>query len=286
MTTASDQISETNDIRENTENGLYYRYWSATISTKGVVLLIHGLGEHCQRYEHLAAYLNQAGYAVSSMDLPCHGESAGTRGHVDSFDVFENAALELYKRTKIRHPDAPIFLLGHSMGGLIATRLLLNHQDKFQGALLSGSAIQSPQEPPRWQVAIIKLVAKIFPKARMLELDATAVSRDPKVVEKYMADPLVSKDKLSAQFLVSMSNAMQECKDAATSINLPLKLMHGSDDVLTAPAGSKLLHDTVSSIDKQLTVYDGLFHEIFNEPEYESIFAEMVNWMDQRIQPQ
>lgn len=283
MKTASEQISETNNISETIENGLYYRQWLPTSDIKGVVLLVHGLGEHCQRYEHLAAYFNQAGYGINTMDLPCHGKSTGTRGHVYNFDLFENAVLELYKRTKISHPNTPLFLLGHSMGGLIATRLLISHQDKFQGALLSGAAIQSPQEPPSWQVAIIKLIAKILPKAPMLALDASAISRDPKVVEKYMADPLVSKDKLSAQFLVSMTNAMQECKDSAKNINLPLKVMHGSDDVMTAPAGSRLLHDSVSSNDKQLTIYDGLFHEIFNEPEYESIFAEMVCWMDERI---
>ena len=276
MTTASEQISDT------IERGLYYRHWPAAKS-KGVVMLIHGLGEHCHRYEHLAAHLNQVGYTLSSMDLPSHGRSDGIRGHIDSFDVFENAVLELYRRTKDSHPNSPIFLLGHSMGGLIAARLLLNHQDKFQGAMLSGSAMQSPQEPPAWQVLIIKLVAKFFPKAQMLALDASAVSRDPAVVEKYMADPLVSKEKLSAKFLVSMTEAMKQCKDNAAKITLPLKIMHGSADVMTAPEGSQTLCDSVSSSDKQITIYDGLFHEIFNEPEAETIFAEMVSWMDARV---
>jgi alpha-beta hydrolase superfamily lysophospholipase len=130
---------------------------------------------------------------------------------------------------------------------------------------------------------IIKLVAKLFPKAQMLALDASAVSRDPEVVAKYMADPLVSKDKLSARFLVGMTEAMQECKDKAENISIPLKIMHGSADVMTAPSGSQLLHDSVSSNDKQITMYDGLFHEIFNEPEAESIFTEMVSWMDARV---
>ena len=282
MTTASDQSSESSHVSERTSNGLYYRHWPKA-KAKGVVLLVHGLGEHCQRYEHLAAYLNQAGYAMSSMDLPGHGKSDGARGHADNFDVFQNAVLQLYKRTKASIPKLPIFLLGHSMGGLIATRLLLDHQDKFKGAMLSGAAIQSPQEPSALQVTIIKLVAKLFPKAKMLALDASAISRDPIVVEKYMADPLVSKEKLSAQFLVSMTNAMQECQDKADKINLSIKIMHGSSDVMTAAAGSQLLHDSVSSSDKQITIYQGLFHEIFNEPEGETIFAEMVSWMDARI---
>ncbi len=270
------------NISDSTVNGLYYRQWQAE-NSKAVVMLVHGLGEHCQRYEHLAAHLNHAGYSLSSMDLPCHGKSEGPRGHIDSFDVYQDATLELYKRIQENHPNQPVFLLGHSMGGLIATRLLLSHQDKFQGALLSGAAIQSPQEPPSWQVALIKGIAKLFPKAKMIALDASAVSRDPKVVEKYMSDPLIGHEKLSAQFLVSMTNTMEQCKNDAGDISLPLKVMHGSADVMTAPEGSQLLYHAVSSKDKEITLYEGLFHEIFNEPEGDSIFAEMVAWMDQRL---
>lgn len=267
---------------EVTQEGLYYRHWPALANTKAVVLLVHGLGEHSQRYDHLAAHLNKADYALSSMDLPGHGKSDGARGHIETFDVFENAVLGLYRKTVKENPGKPIFLLGHSMGGLIATKFLLNHQDKFKGAMLSGAAIQSPQEPPAWQVGLIKLIAKLLPKTPMLALDGSGVSRDPKVVENYMADPLVSKAKLSAQFLVSMTNAMQDCKDHASKISLPLMIMHGSADVMTAPEGSQLLHDSITSNDKQITLYDGLFHEIFNEPEAESIFSEMVAWMDDR----
>lgn len=268
---------------ELTENGLYYRNWAAEGDTKGVVMLIHGLGEHCQRYEALGSYLSKAGYALCSMDLPSHGHSEGQRGHVDNFNVFQQAALGLYQHIKTAYPDTPVFLLGHSMGGLIATRLLLDHQNKFQGALLSGAAIQSPQEPPAWQVLVMKAIAKLFPKSPMLQLDASAVSRDPKVVEKYMADPLVSKDKLSAQFLVAMTNTMEQCKSEAAKISLPILIMHGSADVMTAPEGSELLHDSISSTDKQLTIYDGLYHEIFNEPEAKSIYGEIVDWMTARL---
>ena len=272
-------------ISETLEQGLYFRHWPTALDApaKAVVMLVHGLGEHCQRYDHLASHLNLAGYALSSMDLPGHGKSDGERGHINSFTDYESAVLALHARTKVLYPDTPIFLLGHSMGGLIATKFLLGHQDKFAGAMLSGAAIQSPQEPPSWQIAIIKVIAKLFPKAQVLALDASAVSRDPAVVEKYMNDPLISQAKLSAKFLASMTNTMQECKDNAKLINVPIKIMHGSADVMTAPEGSQLLHDTVESKDKTINLYDGLYHEIFNEPEKEQIFAELVSWMDSRI---
>jgi len=273
-------------ITECTDQGLYFREWmlpesSASTELKAVVMLIHGLGEHCQRYDELAQYLNSNGYVVSSMDLPNHGRSDGHKGHVDSFAMFQDAAKNLYTRIKHKHSNTPVFLLGHSMGGLISTRFLIDHQDKFKGALLSGAAIQSPQAPPAWQVSLIKMIAKLFPKAGMLALDGNLVSRDQKVVDAYVADPLVNNNKLSAKLLVEFFKTMDEAKQGASAINLPMLIMHGTADGLTAPSGSKWLYDSVTSSDKTLKLYEGLFHEIFNEPEAQSIYAEVVDWLDQ-----
>lgn len=266
-----------------TENGLYYRQWptSHVIDSK-TVLLVHGLGEHCERYAPLAAALNDVGFNVCSMDLPGHGKSEGTRGHIDSFKDYHQAVLGLRAKIADWYPNQKVFLLGHSMGGLISTQLLLDHQDLFAGALLSGSAIQSPQTPPAWQIFLMKLISKVAPKAGMLELDASCISRDPEVVNTYMNDPLVNKGKLSAKFLVGMFGAMNECKKRASAISLPIRIMHGGGDVMTAPAGSELLYNTVSSTDKELKIYDGLFHEIFNEPEAPEIYKEIVNWLVKR----
>jgi len=270
-------------VNENqfTEDGLYYRHWPTNSNTtKATVLLVHGLGEHCERYNPLATALNNAGYALCSMDLPGHGQSEGDRGHINLFSDFQDAALKLHAKVKKWYPEKPIFLLGCSMGGLISARLLLDHQHLFKGALLTAAAIQSPQAPPKWQTIIITLIAKILPKLPILALDASCVSRDPNVVEKYMSDPLINKDKLSAGFLTQMLVAMNECKDRASEINLPIRIMHGSADVMTATAGSELLHRQVSSNDKELKIYEGLYHEIFNEPEAESIYAEVIAWLD------
>lgn len=265
----------------NIENGLYYRHWPAT-DCRGVVVLVHGLGEHCERYGAIAAALNGAGYALCSMDLPGHGRSEGRRGHIDKFSDYRDTALTLHEKAGAWYPGVPVFLLGHSMGGLIATHILLDHQSLFRGALLSGAAIQSPQEPPGWQVAIIKGVAAIAPKAGMLVLDASGISRDQSVVETYMNDPLVNKGKLSARFLVEMFNTMDECRTRASEITLPIRIMHGSEDVMTAPEGSQLLFDSIASSDKEIKIYQGLYHEIFNEPEAADIYAEVIAWLDQR----
>ena len=264
------------------ENGIHYRNW-AIDNPKAVVLIVHGLGEHCERYNAVATDLNAAGYAVASLDLPGHGNSEGMRGHIDQFTQYGDAALTQYQKTTEAYPDVPVFLLGHSMGGLIGAHLLLNHQDKFVGALLSGPAIQSPQEPPAFQVMIIKLIAALFPKLGVLVLDASGISRDPAVVEDYMQDPLVNKGKLSAKLLVEMFNTMDECKADGGKISLPIRIMHGSKDDMTAPEGSELLHGLVGSQDKELKIYDGLMHEILNEPEGPEITQEMIAWMDARL---
>jgi len=266
-------------VNEHTDDGFYYRSWLAE-KPKAAILLIHGLGEHCQRYDHLGAALTKQGYSLYSMDLPGHGKSPGPRGHVDDFSVFQDTTLSLFNSVQTQAPEIPKFIIGHSMGGLIVSRFLLEHQALFSGALLSGPAIQSPQEPPAWQVSLIRLIAKITPKAKMLGLDASGVSRDPVVVEKYMADPLISKEKLTAKFLVEMTDTMETVKQRASEITLPILLMHGSADSMTAPEGTRLLHDSCASLDKKMTLYDGLYHEIFNEPEQEQVFTDMIAWLN------
>ena len=263
-----------------TNQELYYQSWQTDNTPKANVLLVHGLGEHCHRYETLASYLNSAGYSLYSMDLPSHGNSYGTPGHIDSFEVFQDSVLKLYGRIMASQADIPMFILGHSMGGLIVTRFIQKHQEKFIGALLSGAAIESPQKPATWQINLITLIAKLFPKFGAMQLDASGISRDPAVVENYRNDPLVHKGKLSAKFLVEMNNTMEQAKLEANKITLPILIMHGGSDPMTAPSGSQFLYDNVNSGDKTLNIYDDLMHEIFNEPEAPSIYKEMVNWLD------
>lgn len=264
------------------ENGIHHRHWSVDGDARAVVLLVHGLGEHCERYDTFADACNAAGYAVCSIDLPGHGHSDGLRGHINSMNEFSDAVLGLHSLVKNEYPDLPIFLFGHSMGGLIATQLLLDQQSLFSGALLSGAALESPQQPPAIQVFIVKLFAKLFPRMGVLTLDASGISRDPKVVETYMNDPLVNKGKLSARLMVELIGGMQRCEEEATTITLPIRIMHGSKDDMTAPAGSERLFNKVSSADKELKIYDGLMHEILNEPEGAAITAEIIAWMENR----
>ena len=270
-------------VIEQTKEGIYYREWKIE-NPKAVILLVHGLGEHCQRYEPIVKELNESGFIVSSMDLPHHGCSEGKKGHIPSFDIFEPIVLRLTNKIKSDYPQLPVFILGHSMGGLITTLFISKYQDKFNGAILSGPAIDTPQKPPQWQVATIKTIAKIIPSVGLIPIDASMVSRDPKVVQAYNEDPLVNNSKLTSKLLVELSNAMDEVKLKAQQISLPILVMHGQADQLTDPKSSEWLIDNISSKDKTLRLYEGLYHEIFNEPEAPQIYQEVIEWLDTQLE--
>ena len=257
----------------------YQRSWDIE-NPNGVIVLIHGLAEHTERYQALGDFLTNNSFALMAIDLPGHGRSGGVPGHIDRFIDYHDAVKHLHKSAKQKYPDTPIFLLGHSMGGLISTHFLLKNQKLFQGALLSGAAIETPQTPPNWQVSLITAIAKIFPKLGLLKLDAQGISQDNNVVKKYMEDPLIFKGKLSARFITEMFFAADHCKNHAQKINLPIFIMHGGSDTITKPEGSEYLYNTVSSKDKTLKIYEGLFHEIFNEPSAPSIYSELVEWLN------
>lgn len=261
---------------------LYFKSWVSD-APKAHLFLVHGLGEHCQRYEPLAHFLNQHGHALYSMDLPSHGKSTGERGHIDSFDVFFDAIDQLISHSGVDPQTNPCFLLGHSMGGLIATRYLQTHKHHFNGAVLSAAALKTPQETPAWQASLIRTLSRFFPTLPILALDASGISRDPDVVANYQADPLVNKKKLSARFLTELDAQMTLALQQANTLSLPMLILHGDADAMTAPKGSEQLFSTIESQDKTLKIYPGLYHEIFNEPEAQNVFMDVKHWLDNQM---
>jgi len=262
---------------------LYQQTWLPDTDPRAVVLLIHGLGEHSSRYTHVAEHLTQRGFAVFTLDHYGHGKSDGHAGFVARFSVYLDGVAALLEKARSEHPGQPLFLVGHSMGGLIAATFLLDHSSDFQAAVLSGPAIKSDQAPPTMVIALIRLLSTIVPTLPLIQLDASGVSRDPAVVAAYMNDSLVHHGKLSARLLSEMSAAMQDTLARAAAIELPVMLMHGEDDQLTSPDGSVELYEAIGSTDKKLKTYPGLYHEIFNEPEQDAVLADMSNWLEAHL---
>ena len=256
---------------------LHCRAWRTGDPPKAIVLLVHGYAEHLGRYEHVAARLNRSDYGVYAVDHWGHGSSDGVPGFVPAFSVYVDGVEALLEQVKTAHPGVPRILLGHSMGGLIAAA------HECAGAVLSGPAIKASQEPPALTIAIAKLLSRIAPRLGVLQLDGSLVSRDPQVVAAYLADPLVYKGKVGARLGAEMFAAMREVQANAARITLPILLLHGAQDGLTAPAGSEFLHRHVGSTDKTLKIYPGLYHEIFNEPEQQMVLGDMVAWIDRHV---
>ena len=262
---------------------LYEQCWEPEGECRAAALLVHGLGEHSSRYGHVAEHLTQHGIALQSLDHYGHGKSDGLPGYVERFSVYLDGVAAALEKVQQKHPELPLFLVGHSMGGLIAATFLLQQQNAFRACVLSGPAFKSDQAPPAIVIAIIRLLAILVPTMPLLQLDASGVSRDPVVVDAYMRDPLVHHGKLSARLLAQMSAAMQSALARASEIRVPIILMHGEDDQLTAPSGSVEMYEQVGSEDKTLKTYPGLYHEIFNEPEQDTVLADMSSWLEAHL---
>ena len=262
---------------------VYYQYWQPDGEAKALILLVHGAGEHSARYQRLASFFTGHGYAVAALDHPGHGKSEGRYGHVERFEDFL-ATLEIYQRQVSKDfPGLPQIMIGHSMGGLISVLYLLRHQQTLAGCILSGPAIKTDIEPGFAQLLVIRCLSLLAPGVGVLQLDANGVSRDPQVVADYVNDPLVNHGKMSARMVAELFGAMHRAQAEAGTITLPLLLLHGAEDAMASAEGSRFLYEQVSSTDKNLEIFPGLYHEIFNEPEQEAIFADMLEWCDQRV---
>lgn len=262
---------------------LHVTRWLPNGLPKAIVLLAHGYAEHAGRYTHVAQRLTDAGYAVYAVDHWGHGRSEGEGGYVPRFSVYLDGMAELLTLVEINHGGTPRLLLGHSMGGLIAALFLIERQQAFVAAALSGPAILPAEPPSRLTVWISRFLARFFPRLGVLSLDANGVSRDPAVVEAYKADPLVYDGKIGARLGREFMDAMAAAQTGAPKIRLPLLIQHGEADGLTAPAGSRYLFDHIASADKHLEIYPGLFHEIYNEPERDTVLDDLIDWFDAHV---
>ena len=263
----------------------YFQYWLPETNPKAALLLVHGLAEHSGRYANLVAHLVPRGYAVYGMDHVGHGKSDGARAHVQRFDDFVQPLRTYFGMVREWQPVAPIFLVGHSLGALIGATYLLDYQDGLQGAILSGPAVKIPGNISPAIVAAGKILSALIPGIGILGLDARGISRDPAVVAAYVNDPLVFTGKTTARLGAEMLKAMQRVTAEANRIRLPVLILQGGADKLVDPAGARMLHDLAGSADKTLKVYEGLYHEVYNEPEHDQVLRDVESWLEKRLPP-
>jgi acylglycerol lipase len=257
----------------------YYQAWLPDGNTKAVLLVVHGLGEHSGRYMNVVNHFVPLGYAVYGFDHIGHGKSEGLREFVERFTDYTDTLRIYHDMVKGWQAGKPVFLLGHSMGGLIATDYLPDHQADFKGAVISAPLIKARGNISQAAIIMGKILSALAPKAGVLPLDANSVSRDPEVVRAYVNDPLVFHGKTPARLAAELVKAMVRVGPEVHKISLPFIVLQGSGDKLVDPAGAQMLYDKASSTDKTIKVYEGLYHEVFNEPERARVLKDVETWL-------
>lgn len=255
--------------------------WLPEGAPRDHLVLAHGYAEHLGRYRAVAKVFTDAGYAVHALDHRGHGKSGGTRAVIDSFANADADIDQLVDRVRRESGFARIKLVGHSMGGSLALNYALNHPEKLSGLVLSGPAIGGGL--PKLQALLLSLISRIAPALGMIQLDAEAVSRDPQVVADYKADPLVFLGKVPARTAREMMHAISTYPARVESMQLPCLLMHGSADSLVLAKDAQPVFDAIASPDKTVRIFDGLYHEIFNEPERLEVLGIVKDWLDARL---
>ncbi len=247
-------------------------------SKKGVIVVTHGMGEHALRYSEMAQYFTEAGFAVVAFDIRGHGSSEGKRGHTPSYDILMDDIDRVFDKVNSDYPGVPVVLFGHSMGGNLILNFLLRRKRKVAGAIVTGPYLKLGFEPPKWKIILAKLSSNIWPSlSQPTELEKPALTRTSQVVRDYEDDHLVH-DRVTSSFFINVHFAGQYAIDHAHEITTPLLIMHGSEDRLTSPEGTmefiKNARDHVSS-----KIWDGLYHELQNEPERKDVFLYELNWL-------
>ncbi|HSM70116.1 MAG TPA: lysophospholipase [Anaerolineales bacterium] len=269
----------------NEDITFYIQGWEPEGKPKAVVCLVHGLGEHTGRFEHVGRALNEAGYALFGFDLRGHGQSGGPRGHIPSLEVVVSDIHQFVGFQKGNFPDTPVFVYGHSLGGMLALAYAIHHGDGLQGVVATGAGFRSPLEQQKAKIALAKFLGSLVPALTLPSgLDPSTISRDAAVVQTYVSDPLVH-NKLSAGLGKTMLTGIEFCFAHAMEITCPILLMHGADDRLVYPSGSKEFAALASEANRDVTLklWDGLHHEIHNEPEQQEVFDFMIEWLDRHL---
>jgi alpha-beta hydrolase superfamily lysophospholipase len=279
MSAASDTTLDEGSFRGVKGRKIVWRSWSPAGDqpVKGVVTLAHGYGEHSGRYAYVASRLTAEGYAVYAPDHNAHGRSKGKRGRVSLAAATTDLHQMIVTVSIARHPDVPQFLLGHSMGGAIALRYAITHQDRLAGLVVSAPLAAVDGGPAL--KAVGKLLGVIAPGVPVGRVDPRLVSRDKAVVDAYVADPLNYHGPIPAgvgrQFLLSAETLPRDVRQ----ITIPTLLLWGTADRLCPPRGAEAVADNIGSSDFTKKAYEGLFHEIMNEPEKDQVLDEIIGWL-------
>ena len=260
---------------------LFRRGWLSA-RPRRVLVLVHGLAEHSGRYDHVGAWFAARDCVVHAYDQRGHGRSEGARGHARAFSELLDDLEAFLGLVRLEHPELPIMLVGHSMGGLVVASLLCERKPDVLGAVVSGAALAPPRGPSGLRLRAIGLLRRFSPDFYVpTGVDAADLSRSPDVAKGYAGDPLVFR-RITVSFAGELMEALQRTAAAGFRVPVPMLLLHGEADRLCPARGSRLFHGQLRGPGHRLRLYPQLRHEIFNEPEHEQVFEDVLAWLLER----
>jgi alpha-beta hydrolase superfamily lysophospholipase len=259
---------------------MHLQSWLPATDPAAVVAVVHGYGEHGGRYDRLAAALTPKGYAVYAYDLRGHGQSTGERGQVRRFGEYLNDTALFLDVVRAAQPGRPLFLLGHSLGGLIAATFAMRYPDGLGGLILSSPFLRLVMEVPATQRIGVIILSAVKPGFNIGNtVQAADLSHDQSVADAYVTDPLVH-HVAPARWATEMLKAQGAALSAAPSLRLPLLLLYSDTDAIADSAASLEFFASAGSEDKKLHCYSGLYHELFNEVDNAAVFADLLAWLE------
>ena len=276
ITAAEGHFSSTDGLK------LFYRRWTVP-QPRGVCLLVHGLAEHSGRYSHVAQALTEQGFSVWALDHRGHGRSEGIRGDCRSLGDFVEDLHLLVKAVRATRPDLPLVLVGHSLGGLIALSYAAEHPGEVRAVAVSSPALKLAHETPPWKVALVTATSRVMPTALFQNgVNPRVLCHDPQVVEAYMKDPLVH-HVLTARCAVALRDAMRRSLDLARQLKAPCLILQAGADEICDPQTAVEFSRRADGNGITFRRYDGLYHELFNEPERARVIGDLCQWLNETL---
>jgi alpha-beta hydrolase superfamily lysophospholipase len=258
--------------------------WPASGPLRATVALLHGLAEHAGRHAALAGRLNAVGIELVAIDLRGHGHAPGKRVSVKRFDDYLLDAQALLDAAG--QSCAPLFLMGHSMGGAIAALYAIERLDasgrRLSGLILSSPALAPGRDVPRWMLALSQVISRVYPGFPAMKIDAALLSRLQPVVNANRNDPLVHHGAIPARTGAELLLAMARIERGRAGLRMPLLVYHGTADKLTEPDGSRAFGEHAGSPDKTLTLHEGSYHETMNDLDRDRVIGALIDWIERR----
>ena len=279
MTTTAAAHEEKIDTTKGVK--IFVRSWCPESTPRAVAVICHGVNSHGGQYAWVGQQFVASGIAAFALDLRGRGRSDGERFYVEDIADYVSDVAATIELARSRHPGLPIFLLGHSAGGVVSSTYALENQTKLAGFICESFAFQVPA--PGFALAAIKGISHIAPRLPVLKLKNEDFSRDPAAVAALNSDPLTANEVQPAITVAALVRADERLREEFPLIKLPVLIMHGTDDKATVCRGSQFFYDTAGSKDKTLKLYDGHYHDLLADVGKAQVLADMVAWIDARV---